>query len=145
MPVTRRSSVDPCHSSAALGEPMRLDRPPARTMPARSSIPISLEFPDRGRIDSQLDRVAGLQAGGGGSGAFASTVRPSASKITRQTGPSGIVRTSRAGRVSPAPVSRHAPGGTATSPAADPSSRPGRTLSKPRMRAQSGSAGWSST
>ncbi len=37
MPVMRRSSVDPCHSSAAFGVPMREDRPPARTMPAVSA------------------------------------------------------------------------------------------------------------
>jgi hypothetical protein len=30
----RRSSVDPCHSSAALGSPIRDERPPASTMPA---------------------------------------------------------------------------------------------------------------
>src|ERR1700678_3117836 len=37
MPTVRRSSVDPCHSSAALGVPIREDRPPASTTPARSA------------------------------------------------------------------------------------------------------------
>ena len=36
MPTVRRSSVDPCHSSAALGVPIRDDRPPASTTPAES-------------------------------------------------------------------------------------------------------------
>ena len=38
IPVTRRSSVEPCQSSAALGEPMREERPPASTIPAASSM-----------------------------------------------------------------------------------------------------------
>ena len=36
---------------------------PARTMPARSSILISLEFPDRGRIYSQLDLLVATAGG----------------------------------------------------------------------------------
>ena len=38
IPVTRRSSVEPCQSRAAFGEPMREDRPPASTIPAASSM-----------------------------------------------------------------------------------------------------------
>ena len=34
MPTVRRSSVEPCHSRAALGVPIRDDRPPASTIPA---------------------------------------------------------------------------------------------------------------
>ena len=34
MPTVRRSNVEPCHSRAALGAPIRDDRPPARTIPA---------------------------------------------------------------------------------------------------------------
>ena len=34
MPTVRRSRVDPCHSRAALGVPIRDDRPPASTTPA---------------------------------------------------------------------------------------------------------------
>ena len=33
-PTARRTSVEPCHSSVAFGAPMRVERPPARTMPA---------------------------------------------------------------------------------------------------------------
>ena len=33
-PQVRRSSVDPCQSSHAFGVPMRLERPPASTIPA---------------------------------------------------------------------------------------------------------------
>src|SRR5262249_47527434 len=36
-PVTRRNSVEPCQSSAALGEPMRDDLPPARTIAPASN------------------------------------------------------------------------------------------------------------
>ena len=39
MPTVRRSSVDPCHSSAALGVPIRDDRPPASTTPAEPGMP----------------------------------------------------------------------------------------------------------
>src|SRR5262249_52000399 len=34
IPTVRRSRVDPCHSRAALGVPIRDDRPPASTTPA---------------------------------------------------------------------------------------------------------------
>ena len=34
MPAARRTSVEPCHSSAPSGVPMRVERPPASTMPA---------------------------------------------------------------------------------------------------------------
>src|SRR5690606_32431339 len=36
-PVTRRSSDVPCHCSAALSRPIRVDRPPASTTPAAGS------------------------------------------------------------------------------------------------------------
>ena len=37
MPAVRRSSVEPCHSRAALGVPIREDRPPASTTPAETA------------------------------------------------------------------------------------------------------------
>src|SRR5690348_6254118 len=38
IPTVRRSSVDPCHSSAAFAVPIREDRPPASTTPAEPAI-----------------------------------------------------------------------------------------------------------
>ena len=38
VPTARRSSVEPCQSSAAFGVPMRSERPPASTMPALRSV-----------------------------------------------------------------------------------------------------------
>src|SRR5215211_6265285 len=34
MPTTRRRRVEPCHSRAAFGRPILVDRPPAKTIPA---------------------------------------------------------------------------------------------------------------
>ena len=41
MPTVRASRVDPCHSSDALGAPIREDRPPASTTPAEAAISAS--------------------------------------------------------------------------------------------------------
>ena len=38
IPTVRRSSVDPCHSSAAFGVPIREDWPPASTTPAEPAM-----------------------------------------------------------------------------------------------------------
>jgi hypothetical protein len=38
--------VDPCHSSAAFGVPIRDDRPPASTTPAQTAIPSSYAPPE---------------------------------------------------------------------------------------------------
>ena len=43
IPVTRRSRVEPCHSSAALGEPMREDLPPASTIAAACAMGAMVE------------------------------------------------------------------------------------------------------
>src|SRR5258708_32772406 len=57
MPTVRRSNVEPCHSRAALGVPIRDERPPASTIPAELDMVQSYVL--RGK------RLLGLRRGGG--------------------------------------------------------------------------------
>ena len=58
IPQTRRSSVEPCQSSHAFGVPMRLERPPASTIPAAMRRAYK-GWPDASRVSGRALRGLG--------------------------------------------------------------------------------------